>query len=179
MEHILEKINLLRRKIEKYNYHYYVKSSSLVSDQEYDQLRIELELLEKKYPQYKTQDSVTNKVGAKPSKGFAKIQHAYPMLSLNNAFNEDDVLNFVTRVKELAKTDYDIDFFCEPKIDGVSFSVYYENGKLKHAATRGDGSIGEDITNNIKTINGFPLSVPYEEEFFVRGGGIYKKISIF
>ncbi len=164
---IAEKISLLRKQILRYDHYYYIQNESLITDQQYDELRKELEKLENKYPNYHQEESVIDKVSGGIEKGFEKITHPYPMLSLNNAFNEKDILDFIKRVQDLAKSK--ISFFCEPKIDGVSFSTYYINGKLAYAATRGDGKMGEDITENVKTIRNFPIDISYKKPLIARG----------
>ena len=165
------KIIHLKQIIKKHDELYFIKSSPIISDDQYDTLRREIEELEFIYPELQTNNSVTQTVGTKTQKGFSKIRHKYPMLSLKNAFNREDIINFVTRIKRFAYLDTNdkVAIQCELKIDGVSFAAYFQNGKLKSAATRGDGTIGEDITNNIKTIAKFPAQVDYFENFEVRG----------
>ncbi len=137
---------------------YYEKNTPSISDADYDALRVELLAIEEKFPQLITKDSPSQKIGAKPSGKFAKITHAVPMLSLDNAFDDEDVHSFVVRVRKFLNIgeDVEISFTAEPKIDGLSASIRYENGKLIHAATRGDGRIGEDITANILTLKDVP-----------------------
>ena len=165
------KIIHLKQAIQKHDELYFIKSSPIISDDQYDALRREIEELEFIYPELQTNTSVTQTVGTKTQKGFTKIRHKYPMLSLKNAFNREDVIDFITRIKRFAYLDNrdKVAIQCELKIDGVSFAAYFQNGKLKSAATRGDGTIGEDITNNIKTIAKFPAQVDYFENFEVRG----------
>ena len=167
---IEKRIKWLRSKIKKHDKLYYIKSTPIMTDQAYDELRQELEKLEELHPKFQTKDSVSQTVGSKVTKGFAKIKHAYPMLSLTNAFSNKDVEDFILRIKKLADIkEEEIELHCEPKIDGVSFAAHYKDGDLKFAITRGDGVVGEDITKNIMTLSGFPLKVSVKEEFDVRG----------
>jgi DNA ligase (NAD+) len=147
----------LSEEIKAHDECYYQQDAPAISDAQYDALRKELEALEAKYPNLVTTESPTQTVGAAPTKGFGKIQHSKPMLSLSNAFTREDVKEFLTRVRKfLNQPDIVVPVFCEPKIDGLSFSVRYENGILVQAATRGNGFEGENITENIKTIKTLP-----------------------
>ncbi|PHR60432.1 MAG: DNA ligase (NAD(+)) LigA [Robiginitomaculum sp.] len=152
------KINMLSMEIRALDELYYKDDAPKVSDAEYDALRQRLIALETAFPKLIAKNSPTQKVGAKPSGKFGKITHSVPMLSLDNAFNGEDVRDFVGRVRKFLNIDPNksVDFTAEPKIDGLSASIRYENGKLIHAATRGDGRIGEDITANIRTLNNVP-----------------------
>lgn len=152
-------INDLRKKINEYDYNYYVIAKSSVSDLEYDTILKELEALEKTYPQFITSDSPTQRVGSDLTKDFPSVKHSLPMLSLANSYNEDDLFDFDKRIKNLLDSNDEIEYVCELKIDGVSISLIYENNKFIRAITRGDGTAGEDVTNNIKTIRSIPLSV--------------------
>src|SRR5580698_5569169 len=140
--------------IEGHNERYYQKDAPTVTDADYDALRQRLEAIEKKFPDLVTKDSPSQKVGAAPSGRFKKVRHAVPMLSLDNAFAEEDVIDFVGRIRRFLKLSEDerIDFSAEPKIDGLSMSLRYEDGELVTAATRGDGTEGEDVTANIRTL---------------------------
>ena len=168
---IKERMEWLRKEIKKHDELYYVKSTPIITDQAYDQLRQELEELEELYLEFQTKNSVTQTVGSIATKGFAKIKHSYRMLSINNGFSDKDIKDFILRIKKLANMAEgdEIELHCEPKIDGVSFAAHYKDGNLKFAITRGDGTIGEDITQNIKTFSDFPLTVNTKEEFEVRG----------
>ena len=137
---------------------YYQQDAPVITDAEYDALRRELEALEAANPDLIAPDSPTQRVGAAPVEAFGKVKHAVPMLSLANAFTREDVEEFLARIRRFLELPEEavIELVCEPKIDGLSFSARYENGVLVQAATRGDGEIGEDITANIKTIQGFP-----------------------
>ena len=150
----------LAKEIRHHDQLYYQDDAPELSDAEYDKLRQELEKLEKQFPELVTADSPTQKVGAAPSKGFKKVRHAAPMLSLSNVFSEEDVSDFLTRIRKflsLSETE-SVEILAEPKIDGLSCSLRYENRQLVMAATRGDGAEGEDITANVKTISAPPLS---------------------
>jgi len=144
----------LAKEIRHHDALYYQQDRSIISDAEYDKLRRELEGLEKKFPQLQTQDSPTQKVGAPPLEKFAKVKHSMPMLSLNNAFSEEDVREWDARNKKFLglSDDTKIAYAIEEKIDGLSFSARYENGKFVLGLTRGDGEVGENITDNLSTI---------------------------
>jgi DNA ligase (NAD+) len=137
---------------------YYQQDRPVISDAEYDALRVRYNAIEARFPDLRTLESLSMKVGAAPARGFAKVRHAVPMLSLDNAFADEDVRDFVGRIRRFLKLDDDekIAFSAEPKIDGLSMSLRYEDGALVTAATRGDGSEGEDVTANIKTLKEVP-----------------------
>jgi DNA ligase (NAD+) len=137
---------------------YYQDDAPSVSDAEYDALRRRYNALEARFPQLRTLESLTQRVGAAPSARFAKVQHAVPMLSLDNAFSEEDVVDFVGRIRRFLRLSDDevIVFSAEPKIDGLSMSLRYENGELVNGATRGDGAVGEDVTANVRTLEDIP-----------------------
>src|SRR5437868_5959223 len=151
------RVEMLRRDITAHNRRYYEEAAPTISDREYDRLYKELVDLEAKFPDLVTSDSPTQRVGGKPLEAFAQVQHRVPMLSLDNTYSEEEVANFYKRITRLLP-DEKIPVVVEPKVDGVAVSVMYEKGKLKYAATRGDGTVGDDITQNIKTIK----SVPHE-----------------
>ena len=143
--------------IKQHNKNYYTYNKPTISDSEYDQIKIEVLNLEKKYPYLKDYKSIDKIVGSKPSNKFKKIKHLSPMLSLSNAFNLDDMLDFCKKINNfLSFNDRSIQLFCEPKIDGISATLIYENGILTKGLSRGDGEIGEDILSNLKTINNLP-----------------------
>lgn len=152
----------LSKEIRHHDTLYYQNDDPEISDAAYDKLRQELEALEEQFPDLVTADSPTQKVGATPSKGFKKVRHAVPMLSLSNVFSEEDVSDFLTRIRKfLSLSEADpLEIIAEPKIDGLSCSLRYENRQLVMAATRGDGAEGEDITANIKTMPDIPQSLP-------------------
>src|SRR5256886_4880316 len=145
----------LREEIRKHDRVYYQDAAPMISDREYDRLYKELVDLETQFPDLLTPDSQTQRVGDKPLLAFAQIEHRVPMLSLDNTYSEEEVANFYKRITRLLP-DEKIPVVIEPKVDGVAVSVMYENGKLKYAATRGDGLVGDDITQNIKTIKSVP-----------------------
>ncbi|MEG0561980.1 NAD-dependent DNA ligase LigA [Cetobacterium sp.] len=167
-----ERIEELRQQIERYNYYYYTKNESLISDVEFDKLLKELELLEHNHPEYKLENSPTTNVGAsslKESK-FKKVIHKKPMLSLNNSYNIGDVIAFAERVeKNLDGTHRDLEYVLELKLDGASISVQYEGGELVRAVTRGDGIEGEDVTENILAIKSIPNYLKENVSIEVRG----------
>jgi DNA ligase (NAD+) len=146
----------LAKEIAEHDRRYYQLDRPSVTDAEYDDLRKRYNAIEARFPDLRTLESLSQKVGAAPARGFAKIRHAVPMLSLDNAFSEDDVRDFVGRIRRFLKLSEPIAFSAEPKIDGLSMSLRYENGELKTAATRGDGAEGEDVTANIRTIKQVP-----------------------
>jgi DNA ligase (NAD+) len=148
----------LEAEIKKHDEAYYAKDAPTVSDAEYDALRRRYNDIEVKFPDLRTLDSLSRKVGAAPSRGFAKVRHAVPMLSLDNAFSEGDVADFVGRIRRFLnlKDDEPLVFTAECKIDGLSMNLRYEKGELVNAATRGDGAEGEDVTANIKTLKDIP-----------------------
>jgi DNA ligase (NAD+) len=148
----------LGAELRKHDEAYYQRDAPTVSDAEYDALRRRYEAIEKRFPDLRTLESLSRKVGAAPARGFAKVRHALPMLSLQNAFSEEDVADFVARIRRFLnlKEDEALSFTAEPKIDGLSMSLRYEDGVLVSAATRGDGEEGEDVTANIKTLKEVP-----------------------
>ncbi len=156
-------INIYKKKIKnlrKHNQLYYLKDKPIISDAEYDQLKKDLLELEKKNPRLKNISSVEKIIGAPPSNKFKKIKHLLPMLSLSNAFNETDMINFLKKVKNfLNNYKSNIDLFCEPKIDGISATLIYEKGILVKGLSRGDGETGEDILENLKTIKDIPKKI--------------------
>ncbi len=153
---IRERINKLRDEINKHNYQYYVLDAPLIPDVEYDHLLRDLQALESKHPELITADSPTQRVGAEPLAAFGTIRHELPMLSLGNAFSEDDIIAFHRRVTERLNAT-EVPYVAEPKLDGLAVSLRYENGILVSGATRGDGNSGEDITRNVRTIPSIPL----------------------
>lgn len=164
-------IKELREKIKKYNDYYYTNNESLISDVEFDKLLAELKDLEEKYPEYREKNSPTEVVGAtslKESK-FQKVTHKKPMLSLSNSYNEGDVADFIERVKKLLPEEKEIKYALELKLDGLSLSIQYENGKLVRAVTRGDGAVGEDVTENILEIESIPKVLKEKVSLEIRG----------
>jgi len=156
-----EELKSLAGEIAQHDISYHQNDAPEVTDAEYDQLRQRNDAIEKRFPKLIREDSPNRTVGAAPARGFKKVAHSVPMLSLGNAFTEEDVTDFVDGIRRFLKlqADEDIEFTAEPKIDGVSFSARYEDGKLTVAATRGDGTEGEDITANMKTVKGLPHTI--------------------
>ncbi len=146
----------LRAEIEKHNYRYYVLDDPEISDAQYDRLFAELQALEREHPDLATPDSPTRRIGGQPLAGFAPVRHGAPMLSLNNAFSEDDVLAFDRRARETLGVEA-IEYSAEPKFDGLAISLRYEHGVFVQGATRGDGYTGEDVTANLRTVRSIPL----------------------
>src|SRR5712671_7796166 len=148
----------LQAEIAAHDRRYYQEDAPTVSDAEYDRLRRRYEAIEARFPDLRTLESLSLKVGVQPARGFAKVRHAVPMLSLQNAFSAEEVTDFVGRIRRFLnlKEDEAVVFTAEPKIDGLSMSLRYEGGELVRAATRGDGSEGEDVTANIKTMKEIP-----------------------
>lgn len=171
----IDRIIELRELIHSYNTQYYIHSMSVVSDYEFDQLLKELEELEIKYPELYDANSPTKRVGGDITKSFETVTHKYPMLSLSNSYSKDDIADFDQRVKKII--DVQLTYICELKYDGVAISIIYKNGNLVKAITRGDGTQGEDVTNNVRTISSIPLvlSGDFPENLEVRGEIMYSK----
>ena len=155
-----QQIDTLRHDLRRYEYEYHVLDNPTIPDAEYDRLFHQLKALEAAHPELITADSPTQRVGAKPLSGFAQIRHEIPMLSLDNAFSDEEFYAFVKRIEDrLIHLPDPLTFCCEPKLDGLAVSILYVNGVLTQAATRGDGTTGEDITANIRTIRNIPLQL--------------------
>lgn len=155
-----QQIDTLRQDLRRYEYEYHVLDNPTIPDAEYDRLFHQLKALEAAHPELITADSPTQRVGAKPLSGFAQIRHEIPMLSLDNAFSDEEFYAFVKRIEDrLIHLPEPLTFCCEPKLDGLAVSILYVNGVLTQAATRGDGTTGEDITANIRTIRNIPLQL--------------------
>ena len=155
-----QQIDTLRQDLRRYEYEYHVLDNPTIPDVEYDRLFHQLKALEAAHPELITADSPTQRVGAKPLSGFAQIRHEIPMLSLDNAFSDEEFYAFVKRIEDrLIRLPEPLTFCCEPKLDGLAVSILYVNGVLTQAATRGDGTTGEDITANIRTIRNIPLQL--------------------
>ena len=160
MTNIQTQIDNLRKTLRQYEYEYHVLDNPTVPDSEYDRLFHQLKALELEHPEFLTSDSPTQRVGAKPLSGFSQIRHEIPMLSLDNAFSDEEFYAFVKRIEDrLIVLPKPLTFCCEPKLDGLAVSILYVNGVLTQAATRGDGTTGEDITANIRTIRNIPLQL--------------------
>jgi len=169
---IIDRIESLRTLLRKYSHHYYVLDDPIVPDSEYDRLFRELQALELKYPELKTVDSPTQRVGAAPLKAFTQVRHEIPMLSLDNAFTDEELTAFDRRIHDRLKTDQVIEYACELKLDGLAISLLYHQGVLIRGATRGDGTTGEEVTENIRTIYTIPLKLRgenYPDILEVRG----------
>ena len=170
---IINRLKKLSELIKKHNIHYHQEDRPKITDSEYDSLVKENNYLEKLYPHLILEDSPNNQIGVRPLKKFNKISHKAPMLSLANAFNQKDIIDFNDRIKKFInlKKNIFLDFICEPKIDGLSLNLIYENGILLNAITRGDGKIGEDVTQNILHIENIPnnLRINYPEVIEIRG----------
>ena len=170
-EDINKQINYLKSVIREHDHRYYVLDDPQISDHEYDSLLQELKNLEDSHPELITTDSPTQRVGGSPISEFNQIQHSKPMLSLGNAFGIDELEAFNKRINDTLDAN-DVEFNAELKFDGLAVTILYENGIMKYAATRGDGSVGEDVTHNIKTIKTIPLKLHGENRpriFEVRG----------
>ncbi|MCX7965045.1 MAG: NAD-dependent DNA ligase LigA [Syntrophorhabdaceae bacterium] len=163
---IKEKIESLRREIEYHNYRYYVLDSPVITDSEYDRLMRELIELEEKYPEFLSPNSPTQRIGAKPLEEFSTVAHTIPMLSLANAMNKDEVIEFDKRVKKLLGV-HEIDYVMEVKIDGLAVELVYINGEFVLGSTRGDGFVGEDITQNLRTIKSIPMRLLESEHVVI------------
>ena len=168
MEHIKEEIFKLVALLNKYSYDYYVEDNPQISDTEYDTLYKQLEKLEQEYPEFILDNSPTQRVGDRVLDEFEKVIHKVPMLSLSNTFSIEDLRDFDSRISKLSSDD-SIEYICELKIDGLAISINYENGKLVSAATRGDGMVGENVTENIKTVFSIPKTLKTKKSFEVRG----------
>ncbi len=165
-EKIKQEVEKLRKEIEYHNYRYYVLAHPIISDEEYDKLMKKLIELEEKYPELKTPDSPTQRVGGQLIEGFETVEHSEPMLSLDNTYNENDIRNFHEKIRKVVG---DVQYVAELKIDGVSIALRYENGLLVRAITRGDGLKGDDVTANVKTVKSIPLRLPEPLTIEVRG----------
>jgi len=173
---IENKIEALRDKVRHHEYRYYVLDDPEISDQEFDLLMNDLKRLEAEHPELITPDSPTQRVGGKPREGVVKVAHSSPMLSLDNTYNVEELRNWERRVHELCGRK-DIEYVCELKLDGMSLALVYEDGRLARGVTRGDGTVGEDVTLNVRTVRSVPLSIPKEKlkkakipaDFEVRG----------
>ena len=154
------KIEELREKIRHHEHLYYVLDAPEIPDAEFDLLMQELKRLEAAHPELTTPDSPTQRVGGKPREGFVKVEHSRPMLSLDNAYNEQELRDWERRARELAGTDR-LEYVCEFKMDGMSLALTYQDGRLSSGVTRGDGSVGEDVTSNVRTMRSVPLSVAH------------------
>lgn len=163
---VKSRIEELTKILNEANYNYYILDNPTISDQEFDKYLRELIELEMEYPNLKKEDSPTTRVGGSVIEGFDKVTHNIPMLSIGDVFNEEEIIDFDNKIK---KEGFHPKYVCELKIDGLSVSLHYEQGKLVRAATRGNGVVGDDITNNVKTIKTIPLTLKQEIDIEVRG----------
>lgn len=163
---IQNRIDELIKILNEASRNYYELDNPTITDQEYDDYYHELEQLEKKYPEFIRDDSPTKRVGGKVIKEFSKVTHEIPMMSLGDIFSEDEIIEFDERIKKVIPNPH---YVCELKIDGLSVSLLYKDGKLVRGATRGNGVVGEDITHNVETIKSIPLTIPYHDDIEVRG----------
>ena len=157
-----KKIEALRERIRHHEYLYYVLDTPELSDAEFDALMNELKRIEAAYPELITPDSPTQRVGGKPREGFVKAKHSSPMLSLDNAYSEEELRDWERRVHELSGRT-DLEYMCELKLDGMSLALIYKDGRLERGITRGDGTVGEDVTLNVRTVRSIPLTVAKEK----------------
>lgn len=165
-----ERIERLRKEIEEHNYNYYVLNNPVISDFEYDLMMNELETLEKKFPEYISEDSPTRKIGSDITREFRQYEHKYPMLSLSNTYSEEELREFNSRIEKISGGP--VEYVCELKFDGASISITYRNGTLFRAITRGDGTRGDDVTLNVRSIRSIPVTATGEripDEFVMRG----------
>src|ERR1700751_4863365 len=153
-----KKIEALREKIRQHEHLYYVLDNPEISDAEFDKLMQQLKDLESEHPSLVTPDSPTQRVGGKPREGFVKVRHSTPMLSLDNTYSEEELRAWERRVHELSGRK-EVDYVCELKLDGMSLALVYEDGRLARGVTRGDGTTGEDVTLNVRTVHSIPLSI--------------------
>ena len=171
-----KRVKVLRETLERLSFEYYVKDAPTVSDYEYDSLQNELKSIEKQYPELITPDSPTQKVGGMAENTFEKVEHTVQMGSLQDLFSEEEMIEFIEKIKNEYK---DTDFVVEPKIDGLSVSLEYKNGKLVRGSTRGDGFIGEDVTENIKTIKTIPQIISEDIPYLEVRGEVYMPLQSF
>jgi len=159
MDQNMQELQNLKQQLNQHNYKYYVLDAPTIPDAEYDRLFQRLKQIEQENPDLVTPDSPTQRVGAAPLVQFKQIKHKLPMLSLDNAFSDDDLQRFCRKIHDRLEDDTQIEFVAEPKLDGVAVSLFYEHGRLVYGATRGDGETGEDITQNVRTIKSIPLKL--------------------
>ncbi|MBM3579854.1 MAG: NAD-dependent DNA ligase LigA, partial [Alphaproteobacteria bacterium] len=177
MTTISSKIESLKAEIARHDKSYHTLDNPLISDAKYDELRRELEKYRQEFPEFFVDEE--EKIGGKTLDIFPKVKHSKPMLSLANGFTREDISDFTTRVNRFLGNETELDFFCETKIDGLSFSTRFEDGVLVQAATRGDGIEGEDVTENVKVISGFPHRIQNAPHLLELRGEIYMSKSDF
>ncbi|MEA1897857.1 MAG: NAD-dependent DNA ligase LigA, partial [Bacteroidota bacterium] len=175
-EEALTRIHRLRKELNKHNYSYYVLSQPTISDYEYDLLMLELTGLENKYPDFFDSNSPSQRVGSDISEEFVQVEHQSPMLSLGNTYSLEELQDFDKRIKKIISEEFE--YVCELKYDGTAISLTYLNGKLERAVTRGDGTRGDDVTRNVRTIKSIPLVLSgknFPDKFEIRGEIIFPK----
>ena len=177
MSELKTRVEEITKTLERYNYEYYVLDNPSVSDAEYDRLMQELILIETEYPELRSPLSPTQRVGGAVVSEFEKVTHKRLMLSLGNAFNDEDLIEFDRKIRDVLKTDK-VEYMAEMKIDGLAMSLDYSNGKLNYAATRGDGNVGENVTSNVITIKSIPLNIDTNLPFEIRGEVYMPKASL-
>lgn len=166
-EEAKQRIEELRATLQTWAKAYYEDDNPITTDADYDKAYHELVELEEAFPEFQSADSITQKVGGEVAEGFEKVRHDTPMLSLSNAFNKEDLVAFDQRIRRLTSADFS--YVCELKIDGLAIALKYENGQLVQGATRGDGTIGENITNNLRQVTSIPHQLPEAIDLEVRG----------
>ena len=175
-EQAAQKIFALSEELRQHNYNYYVLDKSEISDYDFDMKLEELQKLENEFPEFAEENSPTKRVGGAVTKNFNTVKHQYPMLSLSNSYSKEEIEDFETRIKKLV--DGDLEYICELKYDGVAIGISYKNGKIERAVTRGDGTQGDDVTENVKTIRSVPLQLKgndFPDEFEIRGEIFFPK----
>ena len=173
-EEAKSRIENLSRELERHNHSYYVLSNPTISDFEFDQLLKELEQLEEQFPAFTDANSLTKRVGGDITKKFATVVHDFPMMSLSNTYSKDEIIEWENRIRKIA--DGKLEYVCELKYDGVAIGIKYVDGAMTRAVTRGDGTKGEDITNNVRTIRTIPMKLKgnnYPSDFEIRGEIFY------
>ena len=156
---VKDKIEKLKKDLNQHNINYYVHDNPTISDSEYDVLLLQLEKLESEFPELETEDSPTKRVGGIALSEFNAIEHNVPMLSLDKAFTLDELEAFNKRISKILLLEEDIEYTAEPKLDGLAVELVYKNGRFAYGSTRGDGIVGEDVSENLKTIKAIPLSL--------------------
>lgn len=166
-----ERINNLKELINDYRYHYHVLNESILSEEAADSLKHELTELENEYSELLTPDSPSQRIAGEPLPGFKQVEHSSRMLSLNDAFDEAETKAWAERIKKLLPDSAEIEYFIDIKMDGLACAIVYDDGVFKHAVTRGDGLVGEDVSNNVRTIESVPLRLRESKETkpFTRG----------
>lgn len=178
VEALQQRLKELRQRISKLSYEYYTLDNPTVTDYEYDMLYRELETIEKEHPEWVTPDSPTQRVGSAIASGFEKYTHDRPMLSLGDVFSDDELREFDQRVRSELGGD-DVEYVVELKIDGLAVNLIYEHGQFIRGVTRGDGLVGEDVTNNVRTIRTIPLHIPNDSPHMEIRGEVYMPIDAF